>query len=315
MTELSEAALRDLVDRLDTGVFVLNRELEVLFWNNFMAANSGMPAIEIVGHRLTERFPELPERWLRKKVETVFVLRNRSFTAWEQRPYLLRFHHNRPVTGGVEHMYQNCTFSPCRNAEGEVETVVVTLQDVTDLAMAHRALELAKEQLAQSSRLDGLTGLFNRGYWEHCLAGEFKRSLRSGAPLALIIFDLDHFKVINDTFGHLAGDEVLRGVGERLRAILRETDIAGRYGGEEFGVIATDCEVAGACALAERIRAGMEALSFAYEGQAIRVTVSLGISGNDPAVDDYQKLIARADEALYRSKREGRNRFSAYHSG
>ncbi len=307
---LSEEALCDVIDRLDIGVFVLNRDLEVLFWNSFMAANSGVPVAEIVGHRLTERFPDLPERWLRKKIETVFVLRNRSFTAWEQRPYLFRFHHNRPVTGGVEHMYQNCTFSPCRNDEGEVETVVVTLQDVTDLAMAHRALELAKERLEQSSRLDGLTGLFNRSHWESRLAEEFRRSRRSGAPLALVMFDLDHFKAINDTFGHPAGDDILRGVGDRLRMILRETDIAGRYGGEEFGVIATDCTAEGACVLAERIRSGIEAHAFEHDGREIQVTVSLGVAGSDCTADNHERLIARADEALYRSKREGRNRYS-----
>lgn len=312
MAALLDDALRDVIDRLDVGVFVLNRELEVLFWNGFMVANSGKSVSEVVGRKLPELFPELPERWLRKKVDTVFVLKNRSFTAWEQRPYLFRFQHNRPVTGGVEHMYQNCTFIPCRKDDGEVDTVAVTLQDVTDLAMAHRALEIARDRLEESSRVDGLTGLFNRNYWERCLAGEFKRSRRSGSQFALIMFDLDHFKPINDTYGHLAGDEVLRAVGQCLRELIRETDIAGRYGGEEFGVIAPDCDVDGACGLAERIRTEIEGLSVLFEGLPIHVTASLGVAPYSVSVDSHELLIGHADEAMYRSKNEGRNRFSVY---
>ncbi|HRQ47214.1 MAG TPA: diguanylate cyclase [Rhodocyclaceae bacterium] len=315
MTALLDDALRDVIDRLDVGVFVLNRDLEVLFWNSFMVANSGKSVSEVIGRKLPELFPELPERWLRKKVDTVFILKNRSFTAWEQRPYLFRFQHNRPVTGGVEHMYQNCTFNPCRGDGDEVEMVAVTLQDVTDLAMAHRALEIARDRLEQSSRVDGLTGLFNRGYWEQCLVGEFKRSKRSGTEFALIMFDLDHFKAINDNYGHPAGDEVLRAVGQCLQQLIRETDIVGRYGGEEFGVIAPDCDLDGACGLAERIRTEIEALSVVHEGLPIHVTTSLGVALCSAEVESHEALIGHADEALYRTKHEGRNSYRVYRSG
>lgn len=315
MAALLDDALRDVIDRLDVGVFVLNRDLEVLFWNNSMAANSGKPVSEVVGQKLPELFPELPERWLRKKVDSVFILNNRSFTAWEQRPYLFRFQHNRPVTGGVEHMYQNCTFNPCRGDGDEVEVVAVTLQDVTDLAMAHRALAITNDRLEQSSRVDGLTGLFNRSYWEQCLVGESKRSKRSGSEFALIMFDLDHFKAINDHYGHLAGDEVLRAVGQRLQQLIRETDVVGRYGGEEFSVIAPDCDVDGACGLAERIRTEIEALSVVHEGLPIGVTTSLGVALYAAEVKSHEALIGHADEALYRTKREGRNSYRVYRSG
>src|SRR5262245_9252746 len=134
-----------------------------------MAANSGRPGSAVIGQNLFEVFAELPERWLRKKIEGVFVLKNRSFTAWEQRPYLFRFNHNRPVTGGVDFMYQNCSFIPVRDENGEVVSVAVTLQDVTDLAIAHRELESARLALEEGNRVDGLTKLFNRSHWESCL--------------------------------------------------------------------------------------------------------------------------------------------------
>jgi len=301
-----------IVDRLDVGIFMLDRDAHVCFWNGFMAANSGKSREQVIGRDLFELFPELPENWLRKKVESVFILKNRSFVAWEQRPRLFHFLHNRPVTGGTEYMYQNCTFLPYRNPDGEVDHVAVILRDVTDLAMVQRALEAAKRELEESSRTDGLTGLFNRMYWEQCLVREIKRSLRTGVPTALIMFDIDHFKTVNDTYGHLAGDEILRSVAQCLREIVRDTDFIGRYGGEEFGVIATDSDLEGGLALAERIRSAIETLAVEYEGRLVSVTVSLGVAALDETVDRHETLIARADEALYKSKNSGRNRSNVY---
>ncbi len=309
MKDMRSEALHHVIDRLDIGIIVLDRELRVLFWNRFMAANSAKTVTDVLGRRLPELFPELPERWLRKKVETVFVLKNQAFTSWEQRPYLFRFRHNRPITGGADYMFQNCTFIPCRDHAGEVESVAVTVQDVTDLAIAQRALADARDALEQSSRLDGLTGIFNRRHWEHCLALEFKRSRRNGSVLALIMFDLDHFKSINDRYGHLAGDEVLRAVGRRLAQVVRETDIVGRYGGEEFGVILPECDCDGAAVLAERIRIAMQELEIVCDGLRIPVTVSLGVAQSEATAESHEALIGHADQALYCSKRSGRNTF------
>ncbi len=314
MNELPFDTLLYIVDRLDIGIFVLDRDLRIRFWNGFMAANSGKSREEVLGENLFELFPELPEAWLRKKIDSVFIIKNRSFTAWEQRPHLFHFLHNRPVTGGVEYMYQNCIFIPCRNAENQVDKIAVVLRDVTDLAMTQRALETAKRELEESSRADGLTGLFNRMYWEQCLMREIKRSQRNGIPAALIMFDIDHFKTVNDTYGHLAGDEVLREVSRCLKQIVRDTDYLGRYGGEEFGVIATDSDLEGGVALAERIRTEIEALVVEYEEHKLSVTVSLGVAALDESVERHETLIARADEALYRSKHNGRNRSSVYQS-
>lgn len=312
MREFTHEALKHVIDRLDVGIFVLNQQLEIEFWNHFMAANSGRPGSDVIGRNLFEVFAELPERWLRKKIETVFVLKNRSFTAWEQRPYLFRFNHNRPVTGGVEFMYQNCSFIPVRDGNGDVVSVAVTLQDVTDLAIAHKELEAARQLLEESNRVDGLTQLFNRNHWESCLLRECKRSQRYAAKTALIMFDLDHFKKINDSYGHLGGDAVLRSVAACLRALVRETDIVGRYGGEEFGVIVADSDMQGAAILADRIRKAIETLVIEYDDRIIPVTVSLGVAGFTPDIDRHETLIAQADEALYRSKERGRNCYTVY---
>lgn len=312
MATFSGEMLSYIVDRLDAGIFILNRDLELLFWNQFMALNSGKDGAEILGKNLLDEFPELPARWFRKKMDSVFILKNRAFTSWQQRPYLFQFRHNRPVTGGVEHMYQNCTFIPMISDEGEVEAVCVMIQDVTDEGINQRLLQEAMHRLEANSRLDGLTQLANRSYWEYCLSRECKRCERYDARLSLILFDLDHFKTINDTYGHLAGDEMLRQVAKITQQTIRDTDIAGRYGGEEFGVIVADCDIEAAESLAERLRIAVEEMPINFADQSIRVTISLGVASYEIGVGGHEKLIGLADKALYHSKQKGRNRSTSY---
>ena len=307
MTGFSAELLTHFIDRLDVGVLILDRDMNVQLWNQFMSANSGRSAEEVVGGNIMDLFPELPQRWFKKKIDSVFILKNRSFTAWQQRPYLFQFSHNRPVTGGLEYMYQNCTFIPLKNSDGEVESVCITLQDVTDEGISQKLLQETMSKLEISSRTDGLTQLLNRSYWQYCLSRECKRSIRYNCKTSLIMFDLDHFKSINDTYGHLAGDEVLRRVSDVLKETVRDTDIAGRYGGEEFGVVVSDSDLKAAEGLAERIRKAIASLKIVYEGQMIPVTVSLGVAEYHKDIPSHEKLIGQADAALYRAKKSGRN--------
>ena len=124
-----------IVDRINVGVLILNENMEIQLWNKFMAANSGKNADDVLGKNLFDLFPELPQRWLSKKVSSVFMLKNFAFTSWEQRPYLFQFQHNRPVTGGMEHMCQDLTLMPVKNAAGEVESICIIVFDVTDTAI------------------------------------------------------------------------------------------------------------------------------------------------------------------------------------
>jgi signal transduction histidine kinase len=129
-----------VVDRLEVGIVAVDAQMQVALWNRFMATHSGRPAAEVVGRNIFECFPDLPRAWLEKKIRNVFVLKNYAFTSWEQRPYLFRFHHNRPVTGGVEAMQQSCTFLPVRDAEDHVSHVCITLFDYTDTALFQQRL-------------------------------------------------------------------------------------------------------------------------------------------------------------------------------
>ena len=146
--------LEFIVERLEAGVFVVDRECRIVLWNRFMAMHSQRPATDVIGRNLFECFPELPEKWLARKIESVFILKNYAFTSWEQRPFLFRFNHNRPITGGVDAMRQNCILLPQKDASGEVEHVCITLMDFTDTAMYQMRLndligELKQEKAEQ----------------------------------------------------------------------------------------------------------------------------------------------------------------------
>jgi diguanylate cyclase (GGDEF)-like protein len=177
---------------------------------------------------------------------------------------------------------------------------------VTQFA-AHAALSLRNASLhAKVERLaatDALTGLVNRRVFEKVLEREVARSWRSEQPLSLIVLDVDHFKAVNDSYGHQAGDEVLRHVGQALAAQCRGVDVAARYGGEEFAVILPGCPPADALGVAERIRAAV-----ADCASPVSVTCSAGVAGVPLNAADGQALVAAADHALYESKRRGRDR-------
>ncbi len=136
-----------VVDRIEVGIFAVDRGKRVVLWNRFMALHSGRVAEEMIGRNLFDVFPELPRKWLEKKIDNVFVLKNYSFTSWEQRPFLFRFDHNRPITGGIDCMRQNCTFLPVKGDDGNVDFVCVTLFDYTDTAVYQGRLKSAIEEL------------------------------------------------------------------------------------------------------------------------------------------------------------------------
>ena len=136
----------DTLDRLNAGVFAVDAEMRVVHWNLFMASNSGRPAEDIVGKDLFACFPELPEAWLRWKLRSVFVLGTFAFSSWKQRPYVFKFPHNRPLTGGIDYMHQDVAFLPMAR-DGGPSAVCVMLTDATDAALSHRALDRANSQL------------------------------------------------------------------------------------------------------------------------------------------------------------------------
>src|SRR3990167_639949 len=301
-----------VVQSIDVGVVVLDREYRVHVWNTFMENRSGLQPHEVHQQSLFSLFPEIEENWFRHKVEGVVTLGTPAFTIWEQRPYLVKFKNYQPITGQEEFMFQNTTILPLQATNTSIEHICLIIYDVTSVATNKQQLQAANLQLQQLSRTDRLTGLNNRGYWEECLQHEFARHRRYQSKAALVMFDIDHFKKVNDTYGHPAGDKVIQAVAEVMREQVRDTDYAGRYGGEEFVILLPDIDSAGARVFAERLRQGIAALVVSHEEQRISFTVSLGVADLSLPMDEHKQLIERADQALYASKKGGRNQTNVY---
>jgi diguanylate cyclase (GGDEF)-like protein len=164
------------------------------------------------------------------------------------------------------------------------------------------------EEIYRLMTVDGLTEVHNKRYFHEQLEREASRCRRYARTFSLVVFDIDHFKQVNDTYGHLAGDAVLRQLAQTVRTNIRRDDTLGRIGGEEFGLILPEVGLEGARALAEKLRTTVEKTEFRFEGQIIPVTVSLGVACWSPGLDDGQALVRAADMALYDAKRGGRNR-------
>jgi len=181
-------------------------------------------------------------------------------------------------------------------------------------------LRSAKGQLEKLSVTDGLTGLYNHRHFQERLAEEFRRSQRYADPVSLIMLDLDHFKLVNDRFGHPFGDRVLRETAELIRSSIRDPDICARYGGEEFAIILPKTHLQGALAVAERMFRALRTKAHIYDGSAsgapraqVVVTASIGIAFYPSKdVTTPELLVKFADDALYRAKGEGRDAICLY---
>ncbi len=170
-----------------------------------------------------------------------------------------------------------------------------------------RQVRWQNRQLARIGSTDGLSDLLNRGAWEEAVAMTLQRCRRSGGRASLLMIDIDRFKHINDRHGHPAGDAVIGRVGAIIRRCMRDSDRAGRYGGDEFGVLLDRADATAAMAIAERIRAGVAAAVF-EQAEGMHCTLSIGVAEITPQTHDARDWIKHADDALYRAKLDGRNR-------
>ncbi|HEX8252756.1 MAG TPA: GGDEF domain-containing protein [Thermoanaerobaculia bacterium] len=191
--------------------------------------------------------------------------------------------------------------------------------------LEHRMLGLQRENLdlvvknrmlSEVSTRDSLTGLYNRWFVMEKIDSEINRALRHGSPMSLLMLDLDHFKRINDTYGHPAGDQVLQAIGQMLRESCRVYDVPGRYGGEEFCIVLPETKPGNTNVVAERIRRRLEATELTCGDASVVVTASIGIAGMEATAEGEilspAALIDRADRALYTAKSRGRNRIETW---
>lgn len=203
------------------------------------------------------------------------------------------------------HWYQ-CRDQAIEWTDGRIVRLEIAT-DITDRKRMELALEKAVARAEALARTDELTGLNNRrAFFE--LGERFCMRGRAGHPVAVLMFDVDHFKRINDTYGHAAGDALLRALGQRLPPLLRPTDVLGRLGGEEFAVLLPETDAQQAWLIAERLRSGIESLVVECEGRSIGCTASFGVAVHEHEAVCLDTLLGEADQALLQAKRAGRNR-------
>jgi diguanylate cyclase (GGDEF)-like protein len=199
---------------------------------------------------------------------------------------------------------------------GVVVTLVVAINPVLAVVAVPTVLLVRRfmmhAQLLAISRIDTKTGLLNASTWETEATIEIARAVRTGMPIAIALIDIDHFKLVNDTYGHLAGDKVLRAMGDEIQGHLRQTDVAGRFGGEEFVVLLPNASEADALRVADRLRQHIAATPFEIDvGKSVKLTISAGVAALNAECRELTDLLAAADAALYHAKQTGRNKIHA----
>jgi diguanylate cyclase (GGDEF)-like protein len=284
--------LRAIVDDLDYGIVVLDRERRVQFIN-----------------RAFRRYWRVPDDWPESRATFINLMYHcRSASAYAvshdrlgdyvlKQMSLIRSGEDRPLKirlASGEVIQFRCKALPDGGR-------LLTYGNVSDLIRETEALE-------RLASIDGMTGLNNRRNFMELAESEWARFKRYGRPLALLMIDVDHFKSVNDTYGHDIGDEVIRAVADTLQKQKRVPDIAGRLGGEEFALLLPEATLDSAVAAAERLRGLVEAQVIAVDGQHIPVTISVGASAVQTETLGIEELIKQADVALYEAKRSGRNR-------
>ena len=296
-----------LIDSVAVGIIVVDQKLKVTLWNRWMEEHSGLSSKAVISKSLTEIFPTADLAVLVRRVRQTLTLGNLGFVDARLHGHVFPFVNEQQVGRRFQYMQQTCVLAPLTNEDEERTHVCITLLDETNTVTMELTLKESHDNALELSRYDFLTQLLNRRYLYERLEQELQRLQRRNTPLAVVLIDLDRFKAINDTYGHIAGDHVLRAVSATLKESLRTADVAGRYGGEEFVLILTDTDVKGAMILAERVRETVSELIVPLANEEIHLTASFGVAQGQDG-DSPDSLLQRADKALSEAKGKGRNR-------
>jgi len=290
-----------IFNSINIGLIILDRDLKVQRWNRWMESHSGIAEEAIIGSSVFDAYPNLNNPKFNRSCKSVFSFGNFCFFSQKLHHYLFPFKSTSYFESFFEYMQQSCSMGPLRDEHNDIQGLFIYVQDVTEVAIyEHKLVELNLK--------DGLTGIFNRRYMEVKLREEFSRCKRYGGELSIIMFDIDFFKKVNDGYGHLCGDFILKSVSSRISSIIRNVDYLFRYGGEEFCCMLPETKFEGALQAAERFRNAVMDMENNYDNAIIKITISLGVAGLNEEINSAEMFIKKADDALYKAKREGRNR-------
>ena len=306
-SERARLSLEHIMEGMGDGVVVITRDYMVFQANSAAAASLGVEKTEIVGRPCYE---VLHRRQTPCEGPHITCPLERIFERGESSVKVLHTHFD---SEGNEH-HVEITASAVKDSRGETFAMVESWRDIMDNKTDDELVKLVKRlnevqtHLRHMAVTDELTGLRNRRYIVERLEEEFQRSRRTGRPLGLIMLDIDHFKQINDAYGHIFGDVVLRVIASRIKSSLRKHDLVGRVGGEEFLVVCPESSLEDTVVVAERIRNIINGEEIGDGVYHVRIALSAGVTMLTAGDDSADKVFSRADTALYKAKEEGRNR-------
>jgi diguanylate cyclase (GGDEF)-like protein/PAS domain S-box-containing protein len=297
-----EKLLRDAPERYselvrhigDYGIYMLDVDGRILSWNRGAENLTGYAEREVLTRPQSMLFPEsaIGEGVLEKALN--FARLNNHCREMQARR----------KRNGDAYLAQ-ITLDAIRHDNGEIKGYVEVFYDVT-------AQKEREDMLYQRATRDALTGLFNRGHYTEMATQEIDRARRFAEPLSVILMDIDHFKKINDTYGHAVGDQAIIALAKTTTTFMRKIDFAGRIGGEEFAVLLPRANKEPALEVAQRLRLILAEQRIAVGEIEVGFTVSMGVAALRPTTRDLHELMRNADAALYKAKREGRNRVEAW---
>jgi diguanylate cyclase (GGDEF)-like protein/PAS domain S-box-containing protein len=300
-------SLENIMEGIADGVVVIDGDHTIIESNSAVADSFGLKKAEMTGRKCYE---VIHRRQSPCEGPAIICPLPQIFERRENSVKLLHTHFD----GRGNERHVEITASPVKDAKGRTVAMVETYRDIMEkysddeLVKLVKRLNEAQTHLKVMAITDDLTGLRNRRYIIERLEEEYQRSKRTGDYLSLIMLDIDHFKLINDTHGHLFGDVVLRVIASRIKSILRKHDIVGRVGGEEFLVICPESSLVDTVIVAERIRKIVHEELIGDGIKEVQVTLSAGVTEIHENDTSSEKLFSRADMALYKAKEEGRNR-------
>jgi len=291
-----------ILDSMDSGFIIVDKDLNVKFWNRWLQIQTGKLSKEVEGKKLDELFPIENSTSIKRKIKTVLAMKSTVFYNAHSAKPLIEI--SRPnITNSIfDIMKQKVTIS-LYNAHENL--VCINIVDETILHEANYKLEQNVKSLEKINSIDSLTKIFNRSKFYERINHEIKMADRYNIELGLVFFDIDHFKKINDQYGHQVGDDVLVEITSRVSAYIREVDTFARWGGEEFIILVPGSSEQSTFKLAEKCRLLIQSTEFT--DKKINVTSSFGVS-NYKSGETVENLFLRVDKSLYRAKANGRNK-------